>query len=343
MEPGTDRTHSPQPEREATMPNSRPNSLASSRVPGPAAVEAAVAAALLAPGASDAPFWHWRTGYRTLHLYADPAHWRAANDSAGRWQTLASGAALHHLRVAFAGLGWACTVDRLPCPLEPGHLAVVTPHPGEPAPGETALATSIARRREDLRPCGGRPVPSDCLDRLSQAAAREGAVLHPVEDRAVRRYLMTALGEGARVPAQLPREGAYARSASLAAPQGVLVRAAAGYRIPRSEAEPRSDGATLVVLSTPGDDHLAWLRAGEALSSVLLTATVHGLSSGRLSRASRRMRETLAERVTLGHAPQAVLWVGRPPVGVKRLQRTRSHASVDDVLEPLQAPARYGG
>ncbi|GAB3360975.1 nitroreductase family protein [Amycolatopsis echigonensis] len=326
------------------MPPSWPYPLPNSRGPSPADVEAAVAAALLAPGASDAPPWQWRVGYRTLHLCADPIRWGAADDPAGRWQTLSSGAALHHLRIAFAGLGWSCAVDRSPCPAEPGRLAVVTPQPGEPAPGEAALATSISRRREDLRPCGGRPVPSDCLDRLSQAAAREGAVLHPVEDRTVRRYLMTAIG--ARVPAQIRREEAYARSASLAAPQSVLVRAAtatAGSRLPlsRGEAEPRSDGASLVVLSTPGDDHISWLRAGEALSSVLLTATVHGLSSGRLTRASRRLRETLAERVTLGRAPQAVLWVGRPSVGVKQLQMTRAQTSVDDVLEPLQAPAKH--
>ncbi|WP_409180888.1 NAD(P)H nitroreductase [Amycolatopsis sp. VS8301801F10] len=306
-----------------------------------------MAAALLAPGASDAPPWQWRTGYRALHLYADPSRRRPVDDPAGRWQTLSGGAALHHLRIAFAGLGWACSVDRLPSAAEPGHLAVVTPRPGEPVPAEAALATSIARRREDLRPCGGRPVSADCLDRLSQAAAREGAVLHLVEDRAVRGYLMTALGEGAQVPAQLRAEAAYARSASFAA-QGVLVRTAtqtAGNRLPlpRGEAELRSDGASLVVLSTPGDDHLAWLRAGEALSAVLLTATGFGLSSGRLSQAGRRLRETLAERVTLGHSPQAVLWVGRPPVGVKRLPRTRSQASVDDVLEPLQAPPRHRG
>ncbi|MGW7537328.1 Acg family FMN-binding oxidoreductase [Amycolatopsis sp. NPDC054798] len=314
-----------------------------SRVPSPAAVEAAVSAALLAPGTSDAPLWQWRVGHRTLHLYAAPGRRRAADDPAGRWQVLSSGAALHHLRTAFAGLGWACAVDRLPSPDEPDHLCVVTPQPGEPPPGEIALAASIARRREDLRPCGARPVPADCLDRLSQAAAREGAALHPVDDRAVRRYLMSTMGEGARIPAQMRREGLYARSV---ASQGVLVRAGAGTAenrlpVPLGEAEPRSDGASLLVLSTPGDDRLAWLRAGEALSAVLLTATGYGLSSGRLSRAEQRLHETLAERVTLGQAPQAVLWVGRPPVGVKRLQMTRSQASVDDVLEPLQAPPKH--
>jgi hypothetical protein len=75
------------------------------------------------------------------------------------------------------------------------------------------------------------------------------------------------------------------------------------------------DGATLCVLSTGLDSALEWLRTGEALSAVTLTAAVSGLASCTLSQVAEvRVVRDLVRRVALGGAgePQLVLRLGWP-------------------------------
>jgi hypothetical protein len=67
------------------------------------------------------------------------------------------------------------------------------------------------------------------------------------------------------IPGQMPLRG-YARP-SLTQPPGA--------------GEP--ENAALLLLTTPTDNAMDWLRAGEATSAILLTATRHGLASSPLT------------------------------------------------------------
>ncbi|MEU5265539.1 NAD(P)H nitroreductase [Amycolatopsis sp. NPDC021455] len=265
------------------------------RIPDTATVEAAVALALRAPSARNTQPWCWRIGYSTLHLFADQDRPLPEPGPGERDMLLGCGAALHHVRVAFAALGWGTDVRRLPDPDDPAHLAVVTPHPaGRPTEEMTALAAAIPRRRTDRRPPAAWPVPRDHLDALARAAAREDARLHVVTG-AVR----------GPVPDRQP---------------GTVLT-----RPPALEA-----GGEVLVLATANDDRMALLRAGEATSAVLLSATALGLASCPLT----------GPWGSCEAHPPVLLRVGWAPPGSEPLPPTpRRH--LGHVLEPLQAPPKY--
>ena len=109
----------------------------------------------------------------------------------------------------------------------------------------------------------------------------------------------------------------------------LLRRTAAGIPAARRFAEgdidpytaDRKDGAELAVLGTASDDPLSQLRAGEALSAVLLTATTLGLGTCPLSQpleigTTRRMLRGSA--VVAGPAANSpwLTWSCRSVVGV---------------------------
>lgn len=79
------------------------------------------------------------------------------------------------------------------------------------------------------------------------------------------------------------------------------------------------------MIATTGDDPLDWLRAGEATSAVLLTATLRGLATTPLSQAievemSRRQLQHHALRMPA--YPQLIIRVGWPASGAGGLPVT---------------------
>jgi hypothetical protein len=76
---------------------------------------------------------------------------------------------------------------------------------------------------------------------------------------------------------------------------------------------------------TIDDDHLAWLRAGEALSAVLLTATRLGLATTPLSQGveienvRRKIRRSILQ---VTEHPQLIVRVGWPVPGAAELPVT---------------------
>ena len=91
-------------------------------------------------------------------------------------------------------------------------------------------------------------------------------------------------------------------------PHGLLAQ-------PREPSGPRvpDDASSLLAVTTPGDDVIDRLRAGEATSAVLLTATALGLATTPLSQAVevRATREVLRRAVLhVPEHPQILLRVG---------------------------------
>jgi hypothetical protein len=252
---------------------------------------------LRAPSLFNTQPWRWRIDAGSLELRVDRDRRLTVVDPDGCMLLLSLGCALHHARVAIAAAGWVAGVERV---TRGDVLARIRLQGRQPADPEIqALHAVIARRRSDRRPFGDEPVPADFLASLVRAAESEGVRVHEVgfdqmpmlaiaaaaaslaerADPAYRVELMRWANRPEWSGDGVPPETAVAR-----VPRRVPVRE---FTQPPSDGmsiEPGGDrGAAYLVLYGPADGPGDWLRAGEALSALLLTATVRGLSTAVIS------------------------------------------------------------
>jgi nitroreductase len=305
---------------------------------------AAVEHALLAPSVHNTQPWRWRIRGDRVELHADRGRHLAATDPDGRDLLLSCGAALHHLRVALAARGLAAAVERLPDPEDSDHLATVTVADAPADAADAALFRATLRRRTDRRRMSHRPVPAAVLEDLVAAARHGGAELVPGTDPGLRDRIVDALVEAAERQRWAPGYGAELQLWTRRTPGGrdgvgvasiapTLEEGSTPMRTFPSHgrlAQPRpapgqggdEDAAELLVLVTPADGPADRLRAGEALSAVLLAATGHGLATTPLSQATEvaPAREALG-RTLPGH-PQIIVRVGWPASTAEELPST---------------------
>ncbi|CAJ1503174.1 Acg family FMN-binding oxidoreductase [[Mycobacterium] burgundiense] len=309
------------------------------QLPDEATILAALALAVRAPSIHNTQPWAWRIGDAAVQLYADSERHLPHTDPARRDLMLSCGAALQHLTVALAALGWQTQVRRLPNPAEPDHLASVEICGPGGSQQDIALAAAIPRRRTDRRVYSSWPVPAGDIALMASRAARSGVMLRQVESPArlaavvagaVHEHsqdvgYLTELsmwsgryGAVAGVPARntpdtarnSPLPGRVFASPALAQPTG----AAADL-----------DAGVVLALGTATDDPVSVLRAGEATALVLLTATALGLSScpvtEPLELPSTRdlVRTTVLDRDCV---PQMLLRVGWAPLNADPLPAT---------------------
>jgi nitroreductase len=135
----------------------------------------AVERALRAPSLANTQPWRWRIGEDSVELHADWDRQLTSTDPDRRDLIISCGAALHHLRVALAALGWSSSVRRLPDPESAAHLATVYPGQERADWQDAELTSAIERRRTDRRHLSARPVPPAALQALAGQAARLGA------------------------------------------------------------------------------------------------------------------------------------------------------------------------
>lgn len=302
----------------------------------PRTVRSALELATRAPSVHNSQPWRWRVGRRTVHLHPDLRRWLPVTDTEGRDIGLSCGAALHHLIVALGALGLTTRVHRLPNPTEPDHFAAVELRAGPPADTDLAdadLADAIVHRRTDRRRYTDWEVPDAFVTELVARAADHGALLRPVTDPAARRRLVRAIEEAGRT--QEATEGyrtettlwSGASTGTDGVPAGNLLADPVGTGdgtarrfAPGQLDQPAdgTDGALLLVLGTTSDDPLSWLRAGEAMSAVLLHTTRLGLAGCPLSQPLEVPGTRIAVRdEILGGTlvPQLVLRIGWAPSG----------------------------
>ncbi|HET9140607.1 Acg family FMN-binding oxidoreductase [Actinophytocola sp.] len=292
----------------------------------------AIALAGRAPSVHNTQPWRFLIGEHSVHLMADRTRALPATDPDGRDLLISCGAALHHLRTALAALGWSSEVHRIPNPADPDHLAALEPHRHTPSDEDIALAAAIAHRRTDRRSFSSWPVPPGHLDLMIRRAAELGALLIPVTTGRLRTHLADAISQAASTqqadPAYTAELAAWTGRGRLA-DDGVPATSALarpafhgdtrmrdfpnGTLIESAEDTAESDAGELLVLATPDDDPMSWLRAGEAASAALLTAADLDLASCPLSQALEVADiRALVEELVLDNdaVPHLILRVG---------------------------------
>jgi nitroreductase len=331
-----------------------PQPAADIALPGDGTLFAALQLAVRAPSVHNSQPWRWRVGPRSVQLYADRSRLLPATDPDGRDLLISCGAALHHLLVALAALGRSGRVRRLPDPERPEHLATVELTPRSAADADTALADAITVRRTDRRRFRSWPVPGQFLGELIELADLAGLHLEVVMEPALRWKVVRAIRIAAEQQAADP---AYAEELAAwsgrppGSPDGVpTANAPSPARVPgqpplRAFADPglaqstgdEPEDAALLVLSTPTDAPLQWLRAGEVTSAILLAAARDGLASSPFTQPLEvaDTRAYLRSRIArVGH-PQILLRIGWPSPGEPPPLTPRRPLA--DVVEPLDA------
>jgi hypothetical protein len=305
----------------------------------------AVEDSLRAPSVHNTQPWRWRFRGDGVELHADRGRRLAATDPDGRDLVLSCGCALHHLRVALAVRGVGCRVAYAPDPDDSDHLATVVPTSGPPDRAAAALFGQITRRHTERRRMSHRPVPPELLAELAEQAGLAGARLIPVADEATRERLTAAFRDAAARQRFAPgyaaelqlwtrrtagtRDGIGAGNIAQPLEAGFPLRTFTEHAQlpqprPASGHGDTDDAAELAVIVTNGDGTTERLRAGEALSAVLLHATKLRLATTPLSQATEVAEARSAVRRTLEtfRQPQILVRVGWPATAAGELPTT---------------------
>jgi nitroreductase len=302
-------------------------------------VRSALLLATRAPSVHNSQPWRWVVGEHSLHLFADRNRRLPHTDPDARDLILSCGATLNHCTIALAALGWASKVHRFPNPADVDHLASIELRRQEPVEVDIGLGAAIPRRRTDRRRYSQWPVAKGDLVLVSARVARAGVTMRRVDDMV---KLKQVVAEAAwrhsgdhNYSAELSEwSGRYASTAGVPArstPESdpaspVPARRFAGPAlIQSSELPAEEDNAVVVALGTLQDDDLSRLRAGEATSLALLTATALGLSSCPITEPLEiaETRETVrADVFGNDHYPQMLIRVGWAPVNSDPLPAT---------------------
>ncbi len=319
--------------------------------PDAGTVRTALTLASRAPSVHNTQPWRWRVDATSLHLYSDASLQLPNTDPEGRDLILSCGATLNHCVVALAALGWRAKVVRLPNPADPSHLAAIELSPLAADQLDIMLAAAIPRRRTDRRHYSFWPVPIGDIALMAARAARNGVTLRQVDatdklNKIVAQsvwthatnhdYLaeLTAWSGRYASVAGVPARNTPASDPNAAIPSRVFAAPALAMPAGSSSVD---DNAVMLVLGTQTDDRLAWLRAGEATSVVLLTATAMGLASCPVTEPLEIAETREAVRSEVFDAsgyPQMLLRVGWAPVNADPLPST-PRREISDVVEWL--------
>jgi nitroreductase len=304
--------------------------------------------ATTAPSLHNSQPWLFRIGPSAIDLYADRNRRLPVLDPAGREQLISVGAALFTLRLAMRRAGYRPEATLFPEPDEPNLVARVVPvGPEQPNAASEALAEAVPHRHTNRWPFAHTPVPPEALEHLRDAGRREGAVLTVANPSSRDAILELARSAEDRLRGRPGYRAELARwtgdpsrrdgvptwaNGPWDALEGIPVRDFAAFvPLPR-RGEPFEPYPTILVLATAGDEQLDWVRAGQALQRVLLTATWQNLATTPISQPVEvpALRRMLTDP-TGGLSAQMVLRVGYG----KAIGRT-PRRPVEDVLLPAR-------
>lgn len=315
--------------------------------PDAGTIRTVLALASRAPSVHNTQPWRWLVGAESLHLYSDADRQLPNTDPDGRDLILSCGVALNHCLIALAAVGWRGKVTRLPNPADPNHLAAIELSRSTADSHDIALAAAIPQRRTDRRHYSAWPVPIGDIALMAARAARNGVTLCQVEDtdklhkivaqsvwdHMSHDYVVELTAWSGRHASVV---GVPARNTPISDPGAKIPsRLFAGPALDMpAGSSATEDNAVVLALGTRTDDRLAQLRAGEATSVVLLTATSMGLATCPVTEPLEITETREAVRADIfgdSNYPQMLLRVGWAPINADPLPSTPRRELVDFV------------
>ncbi|HET7232810.1 MAG TPA: nitroreductase family protein [Longimicrobium sp.] len=306
--------------------------------------------AVLAPSSHNTQPWRFHVCGDTVALYADRTRSLRIVDPRDRELLISCGGALYFLRLAMRRFGHAGEVTLFPDRQDHDLLALVGLGGAcEPSVEELRLFSAIARRRTHRGEFAARPVSTEIVNALRDAAAREGAWLMAVDDRARRGHVADLARQGDQVQFADPEfRGELARwirpngthehdgmpgyafgipdvvSPLAPAVVGALNLGAIWGGRSRQAVE---NAPVLAVLGTARNGPGAWLAAGQGLARVLLHAAAEGVSASFLNQPCEVPLLRLRLRDVLGTDgwPHLVLRLGYPHAAPRATPRRPVH------------------
>lgn len=306
-----------------------------------------VSDATAAPSMHNAQPWHfdYKRSSRALALRADFDRAMPEADPSTRALHVGCGAALLNLRVSAAHHGLSMVTALLPVPSDQALLASnqLSDSPQEPRDAVlVGLHRAIRDRHTSRYPFDARAIPEDIRLLFADAARAEGAdfsFLTPTHLETVLELIRDAEGYDRGDRAREAEQHHWTRDTQAEAPvDGVpdysfgpcdasgraTTRDFAGTAVLAGRARvPFESRPQLALLSTAGDRPVDWLRAGQALERVLLTATLQEVSASFATQPLEwpDLRWILRDPVFgTGHA-QMIIRMGYGPAGPRTPRR----------------------
>ncbi|WP_370333342.1 NAD(P)H nitroreductase [Mycolicibacterium hippocampi] len=313
-------------------------------------IKAAAQLACRAPSVHNSQPWRWVLDGDALHLFIDPDHVAPSTDSSGREALISCGAVLDHLRVAMAASGWTAHVDRFPNPNDLDHLASVDFSANTfVTDGHRRRAEAILARRTDRLPFAEPPdwklFESELRATLDTAAVPVAVI---AEEHRPQLAQASDLVESLRLydssyhkeihwwTSGAPRNEGIPQSALVSAAEGDRVDVGRSFPVTHDShrrAEVSEDRSKIVVLSTFDDTRDSVLRCGEALSALLLDATMAGLATCTVTHLMElpATREIVA-KLSGSNTPQVLVRVGLAPAAAD-VPAPTPRRPIDEVFE----------
>jgi len=304
-------------------------------------------AAVRAPSSHNTQPWVFRLSESGISLLADRTRALPANDPDDRELAISCGAALFNIRVAAASIGAEAQVSVLPDQGDDDLLAIVKLNGGPPISDQVSrLYVEIPRRRTYRKRFAAKRVPESALLELAYAAEHEGAWLVMLSDEAMRQQVAKLIAEGDAVQwanrswrrelaawMHPRRKGDGLTVPGLVAPiaQAVVRTFDMGNGIGAKDSQLAEESPVLLVLGTQGDGQADWLKAGQALERLLLTACQSGLQASYLNQPiqTASLRPKLQHSIGSLGFPQVLLRIGFPAEDLPATPRRSLEAVIE--------------